>query len=58
MILFLDHDLKTLVPFLSLENNKSDIMAMLSKYIWDKIAQENYMFNVGPKHTGIFLRKK
>ena len=27
---------------------------MLSKYIWDNIAQENYLFNVGPKKIVIF----
>ena len=31
---------------------------MLSKYVWDKIAQENYFRNVGPKRTDILLQEK
>ena len=28
--------------------------SMLSKYVWDNIAQENYWCNVGPDHIVIY----
>ena len=30
---------------------------MLSKYIWDNIAQENYLHNVGPEYTDILSQE-
>ena len=30
---------------------------MLSKHAWDNIAQENYLRNVGPECTDIFLQE-
>ena len=30
---------------------------MLSKYVWDNIAQENYLRNVDPEHTDILSQE-
>ena len=30
---------------------------MLSKYVWDNIAQENYLYNVSSEHTDILLQE-
>ena len=30
---------------------------MLSKYVWDNIAQENYLCNIGPERTDVFLQE-
>ena len=27
---------------------------MLSKYLWDNIAQENYLYNIDPARTDMF----
>ena len=30
---------------------------MLSRYVWDNIAQENYLRNVGPERTDMLLQE-
>ena len=30
---------------------------MLSKYVWDNIAQENYLCDIGPERTDVFLQE-
>ena len=30
----------------------------LSKYVWDNIAQENYLHNIGPECTAMILKEK
>ena len=29
----------------------------MSKYVWDNIAQENYLCNIGPERTDVFLQE-
>ena len=30
---------------------------MLSKYVWDNIAQESYLYNNGPEHAAMILKE-
>ena len=30
---------------------------MLSKYVWENIAEENYLYNVGTERTAIILKE-
>ena len=33
------------------------IYLLLSKFVWDNIAQENYLCNIGPEGTDMFLQE-
>ena len=34
---------------------KESRILMLSKYVWDNIAQENYLCNIGPEHNFVLV---
>ena len=33
------------------------VYSMLSKYVWDNIAQENYLYNIGPERAAMILKE-